>query len=399
MRRTIQKGGPPMQNKHKNLIRLLWKEGILFFLSLLVIYQIATNLSVIGDHISNFFRIISPFLVGAIMAYFLSRPTTKIERQFKKAPQAFLRNNSRGFSVLTIVLIITVIITVIFNMLMPIVVENIIDFTSQLGLYSRSVIDWGNTLIVDLEQDNSWVLTIIPKEDLMNTFTNIFSVQGILSQVGAHAASVVTYIMALSSSILNAVISLIICLYSLIFKDSILLFFNRVANAFISNRKLDKVKFYLLRSNEFFYKFIVAQFLDACILGTLATIILTILGVEYAVMLGVMLGICNMIPYFGSLIGSGVTAIITIFTGGLQLALITALSLLILQQIDGNFIGPRIMGDALKLNPMLIIISITIGGAYFGILGMFLSVPAAAMLKLFVNDILSWREAKLAEKI
>ena len=106
-----------------------------------------------------------------------------------------------------------------------------------------------------------------------------------------------------------------------------------------------------------------------------------------------------MIPYFGSLIGSGVTAIITIFTGGLQLALITALSLLILQQIDGNFIGPRIMGDALKLNPMLIIISITIGGAYFGILGMFLSVPAAAMLKLFVNDVLSWREAKLAEKI
>lgn len=88
-----------------------------------------------------------------------------------------------------------------------------------------------------------------------------------------------------------------------------------------------------------------------------------------------------------------------IFTGGLQLALIIVFSLLILQQIDGNFIGPRIMGDALKLNPMLIIISITIGGAYFGVLGMFLSVPAAAMLKLFVNDILFWRETKLAEKI
>lgn len=122
----------------------------------------------------------------------------------------------------------------------------------------------------------------------------------------------------------------------------------------------------------------------------LSTIILSLLGVKFAVTLGILLGICNMIPYFGSIFASIVTMIITFFTGGLSLAIATIISLLILQQIDGNIIGPRIMGGALNLNPILIILSITVGGAYFGVLGMFLSVPVAAILKILV---MNWLEA------
>lgn len=347
---------------------------------------------------NDFFTIISPFIIGAIMAYFLSRPVANIEIRLKKADFPFLRKRARGFAVLIVLLILVLIVTVILSLIMPVVVSNILDFSNQLGTYSRSFLDWLNGFILDLEQDDSWVLAVVSRDDLMHTLTELFSVQRLLSELGTHAASIVTYIMALSSSVINAVISVIICLYSLIFKDSILAFVDRLAKAFISTKKLELIKFYLQRSNEFFYKFIVAQFMDACVLGTLATLLLFVLGVEYALMLGVLLGVCNMIPYFGSMFGSIVTAIITIFTGGLQLALITALSLLILQQIDGNFIGPRIMGDALKLNPMLIIIAITIGGAYFGILGMFLSVPVVAMLKLFVNDLIALRERTLADK-
>lgn len=387
-----------MDFKNKDWIRLLWKELLLFFIALFMLFQVLSNLHILREFMNDFFTIISPFIIGAIMAYFLSRPVANIEIRLKKADFPFLRKRARGFAVLIVLLILVLIVTVILSLIMPVVVSNILDFSNQLGTYSRSFLDWLNGFILDLEQDDSWVLAVVSRDDLMHTLTELFSVQRLLSELGTHAASIVTYIMALSSSVINAVISVIICLYSLIFKDSILAFVDRLAKAFISTKKLELIKFYLQRSNEFFYKFIVAQFMDACVLGTLATLLLFVLGVEYALMLGVLLGVCNMIPYFGSMFGSIVTAIITIFTGGLQLALITALSLLILQQIDGNFIGPRIMGDALKLNPMLIIIAITIGGAYFGILGMFLSVPVVAMLKLFVNDLIALRERTLADK-
>ena len=101
---------------------------------------------------------------------------------------------------------------------------------------------------------------------------------------------------------------------------------------------------------------------------------------KFAVTLGILLGICNMIPYFGSIFASIVAGVITLFTGGVTQAITVLLVLLILQQIDGNIIGPRIMGDALNVNPILIIVSITIGGAYFGVLGMFLAVPVEFLI-------------------
>ena len=155
-----------------------------------------------------------------------------------------------------------------------------------------------------------------------------------------------------------------------------------------------QTKFWLHTTNKVFYKFVTSQFLDACIIAVLSTIVLTVLQVRFALSLGLLLGMANMIPYFGSIFASVVTAVITFFTGGLSQAVVTLISLTVLQQIDGNIIGPRIMAGALNLNPIIIIISITIGGAYFGILGMFLAVPAAAILKIVT---MNWLE-KDAEK-
>ena len=132
-------------------------------------------------------------------------------------------------------------------------------------------------------------------------------------------------------------------------------------------------------------------------IGVSSTILLSILNVKFAVTLGILLGICNMIPYFGSIFASIVAGVITLFTGGVTQAITVLLVLLILQQIDGNIIGPRIMGDALNVNPILIIVSITIGGAYFGVLGMFLAVPVAAIIKIIVSEWLN--ESKENDKI
>ena len=382
----------------KESVRMLWKEGILFAIIILIIYKLITNLQPIFDHFSNFFAVISPFIVGGIAAYFLSRPVDQVERLIKRTNKSFFVKRARRFAVLAVFLMVAVVVSLVVSYGIPIIVSNVIDLTNQLGNYSRTIVTFGTELIKDLEKSNNWLLSFISSEELMKTISETFPVKGALSQLGMQAISIVNYIISMTSGIINAFISIIICLYSLIFKESILIFFNRVAKAFIPTVRLDAIKSYMYKSNDIFYRFIAAQFLDACVLGILATIILYVLGVQYALTLGIILGISNMIPYFGSMFASILTAVVTFFTGGIQLALLTALSLLILQQIDGNFIGPRIMGDALKLNPMLIILSITIGGAYFGIIGMFLSVPIAAMLKLFINDFLTIREKKLQER-
>lgn len=209
-------------------------------------------------------------------------------------------------------------------------------------------------------------------------------------QSTASLASLGIFAKNISVGVLNTFLAFVISIYALIFKDSLLGFFAQVSKKILSEKTFKRSKTLVQRTNEIFYKFIICQFIDACILGVLSTIILSLLGVKFAVTLGILLGICNMIPYFGSIFASIVTMIITFFTGGLSLAIATIISLLILQQIDGNIIGPRIMGGALNLNPILIILSITVGGAYFGVLGMFLSVPVAAILKILV---MNWLEA------
>ena len=99
----------------------------------------------------------------------------------------------------------------------------------------------------------------------------------------------------------------------------------------------------------------------------------------------------NIIPYFGAIVAVGLSILITVITGGLSKAFWMALIVIILQQIDSNIINPKIIGDSLEISPLLVIIAVTVGGAYFGVLGMFLAVPVAAVFKIIIND---WIEAK-----
>ena len=104
-----------------------------------------------------------------------------------------------------------------------------------------------------------------------------------------------------------------------------------------------------------------------------------------------MIGLFNIIPYFGAIIAVAISVLITIITGGLSQALIMAIVVIILQQVDANIINPKIIGNSLEISPLLVIFAVTVGGAYFGVLGMFLSVPIIAVLKIVINDYLDYR--------
>ena len=119
-----------------------------------------------------------------------------------------------------------------------------------------------------------------------------------------------------------------------------------------------------------------------------------IMGVKYATLLGFLIGLFNLIPFFGAIVAVAIAIFITICTGGIWKAFWLAIVVIFLQQIDANIINPKIMSDKLKISPILVIFSVAFAGAYFGVLGMFLAVPVITMLKLIVNDYLDYKAEK-----
>ena len=148
----------------------------------------------------------------------------------------------------------------------------------------------------------------------------------------------------------------------------------------------NKFVHYFTNGNQIFFRFISSQVIDGFIVAAITCIAMSIIGVKYSLLLGVFIGISNLIPYFGAIVGVGVSIIITLLTGGWKQAIIMAIVVVVLQQIDANIINPRITGSRLQISPLLVIFAVTIGGAYFGVIGMFIAVPIATLIKLMVQD-------------
>ena len=176
-------------------------------------------------------------------------------------------------------------------------------------------------------------------------------------------------------------------------------FFIKLIRALFSENTSKSVIDYLGKTNKIFLNFIYCQILDGVIVGIISSIALTLLNVKYGILLGFMIGLLNIIPYFGAIIAIAIAAIITLFTGGLEQAIIMLIITIILQQIDSNIINPHILGEGLKINPIIIIFAVTVGGAYFNVLGMFLAVPIVAIIKLLLQDYIKYREENKKEEI
>ena len=193
------------------------------------------------------------------------------------------------------------------------------------------------------------------------------------------------------TSIFNVFVAVIVSIYILSSRDTIFKFARKLAEAIFKEKTYKNVGKYFNNSNEIFFKFIASQFLDAVIIGILVTIALSIMKVKYAPLLGFFIGLFNMIPYIGAIIAVGLSAIITTITGGINQAIWMLIITILLQQIDANIINPKIIGQSLKISPLLVIFAITVGGAYFGMLGMFLAVPAIAVIRIIVEDYVDYK--------
>jgi len=389
----------------------LYKQGLILILVVFFLYSVTANLTMFLAIIRRFLDVLAPFVIGCTMAYFLSRPVIKLDEYLSKSRISFVKNKSHVLATITVFLMVITAVTVIIIHISPIIIGNIRDFIDNLPLYYNNAINWAREL-----GDDHWLYRFLPEipqynvdvtTDIIDALTPDAEVvidTGVLAILTTTLGKILSNLLSLGTSLMNFGMGMIIALYVLLYRTSVIALIDRLATLFIKPKTLTFLKAYLRKSNEVFYKFISAQFLDACILGTLSLFllwILTLFGVriEYIMTLALLLGICNMIPFFGSIFASLVTTVITLFTGGFQDALIVLGSLLVLQQIDANFISPKITSDVLGLNPLLIVTSIFILGSYLGVLGMFIAVPIATMCKIFLEDYLTLREEKMGIEI
>ena len=239
--------------------------------------------------------------------------------------------------------------------------------------------------------------SIFKSERFMNVINqfNGFKIEDYinLNMIGQYAQGVISF----ASGIFDMFVSLVVSLYILLDRKKIIDFIKKFVGAFFNNQSYKNIGKYFHRTNEIFCKFLSSQFLDAIVVAILTSVAMSIMHIKYAVMLGLFIGLFNLIPYFGAIIAVTISVILTILTGGISQAIEMAIVVIILQQIDANFINPKIVGESLEISPLLVIFSVTVGGAYFGILGMFLAVPISAVIKLLITDWVEYKYQKKAE--
>ena len=365
-----------------------WKKWLYWFalgLALICIYKILDNYGNVMSVLHTFFGVISPFIIGVFIAYLLYMPSRKFEELYKKSKLKLISKKSRGLGVITVYIIIVLLIAILCSVILPIVFESISDFIVSIPHYVQDAINAYN----NLPQDSILKSQIVQDEiqNLQNIDWKQYFNVGILWEYISNAIGAIF-------SIVDIFIAIIVSVYILVDRRKILTFFKRLAGAIFKERTYKNIDKYFNNSNEIFFKFIASQFLDAIVVGILVSIALTIMGVRYAPLLGFFIGLFNMIPYVGAIIATVISAIITLITGGLSQTIWMLIVVIILQQIDANLINPRIVGKSLKISPLLVLFAVTFGGAYFGIIGMFLAVPVIAVIKILLDDFITYRESK-----
>lgn len=361
-----------------------WLYWFTFAVATIFVYKTVDSLGQITNWIKELLSILAPFAAGILIAYILYIPCKKIEQTYKKVKKIkIVSKKARGLSILTTYIIAFIILVILINFIVPPIVQSIIDLTNNFSTYYDIAI----TKINELPENSFWKTEVITR--IMKAIEEI-DIKKIINveMLTEYAQGAINF----ATKIFDIFVAFIVSIYTLNSRREILGFFKRLIGAIFDKKICENIDKYFHRTNQIFFNFLSSQLLDAVVVGILTSVAMSILDVKYAVLLGVMIGVFNLIPYIGAIIAVVIAGIITLFTGGLSQAIVMLIVVTILQQIDANIINPKIVGDSLKINPILVILAVTVGGAYFGMIGMFLAVPIIAVLKVLVEDFIDYRQ-------
>lgn len=359
-----------------------WLYWFLFAVAVITVYKTLDNFNDILGWLNSLLEILMPFLIGILIAYLLYLPAKKMEQGLLKAKGKLIRKKARVISIFLTYVIAILILAIIINFVLPTIIESVIELVNNLPGYYSSLTE----TLDNLPEDSIWN-QINAKGIMQNIEQFDFSKFINLESLTGYAKGVIN----MAGKVFDIFISFVVSVYLLVERTEILNFIKKVVKAMVNKKTYENIGKYFYQTNEIFFRFVFSQLLDGIIVGILTSIAMSLMGVKYSVLLGFMIGLFNLIPYFGAIIAVGIAILVTLFTGGLMQAIWMAIIIIILQQIDANIINPKIVGNSLKISPLLVIFAVTIGGAYFGVLGMFLAVPIVTVLKMIVNDYIDYK--------
>ncbi len=358
-------------NKLKDLKlknQLIISTYIMIFLILII------KPTLIPSIINRIITAFKPFIIGGAIAFLINIPMKLIEEKLVKplgSRYNSIQKVSRVISLVLSLIIITILIGAFINFIVPQLVNSISTLTnsipSHIGSLQSYIINKLSHLDI-LKDVNLDIPSMIQKALVyLGDFTNMF------------ISNVFNFTIGITNFFMNLFLGIIIAIYILLSKEKLILQFKKVIYAFLSEKKCKDILYVLKLTNHKFSKFILGQSTDGLILGSVFFIVLSLVKMPYALLISILIPILNFIPIFGTYVGITISTFIILMVKPSSVILFLVL-ILTIQQLDGKFIYPVVVGNSLGLSSLWILLAIVVGGNLFGILGMLLGMPLISVV-------------------
>lgn len=385
---TLQKGGIPLELNKKNIKRVL-----LLIACAILLYWGLNNLSVLGGLLSSILSLFSPLLIGVGIAYVMNLLLMAIERLWdkalKKAPELWRVKLKRPICLTLAFLLFLGIIFAIIFILIPRLEEAGTSLVANVPTYITQIQGWWDSLAA-FAADHGITLPELSMnvEDATKFITKLLTSNG---------DSVVNTTINITTSILGALVNVLLALvfsvYMLAQKEKLVAQGKRLLLAALPEKAGERTMHILKLTNGAFSSFVTGQVTEAFILGTLCCLGMLILRLPYALPVSVIISFTSLIPIFGAWIGAATGAFLIVFVSPVK-ALTFLIFLLILQQVEGNLIYPKVVGKSVGLPGLWVLAAVTVGGGAFGVLGMLLGVPVCSVIYALLQDYLRAQPAE-----
>lgn len=372
--------------KYKNL----WMAGVIIVIAILFI----VNFSTVVGGVQMLWNSLVSLILGAMLAFVLNLIMDPVEKKLKKSDHPFLSKHARGLGILVSLLVVILAIVLILSIIIPNMINAIQVLTKEAPSYFNEIESYLKEImskypLLSNQMDTlniNWKETI---EKLLNFIGKGF---------GFAFDSTINVVTGVISSAVNLFVIVVFAVYVLSEKERFVRLYHFFCSLYLTEKKTCKLTQDLNIINDSFKAFVGGEIIEAAILTTMCTVGMTILQLPYPPMIGVLVGVINMIPMVGAFIGGGIGAFI-IFTISPMKCLIFLVFLCIIQQIESNVFFPRIIGNRVGLPGIYVMITIVVGGSLFGVFGMLLGVPImASVYKIGKNYFVDKAEEKIARQ-
>lgn len=349
-----------------------------------IVFLVVTNLGGILGQISWITSVVRPFTFGLVIAFVLNRPFRMIRSRLyipllKKTGLSEKKVSSISgiLSILSVYFLLFFVTGLLISSVIPELISSIESFSGNMDTYLNLITTLISRIAVQFQLDSEIV-------NLLNTYWEDL-LAGIGQMLNTLLPALVSFSMGAATSIYNVFSGLIISVYLLTGKEKLILTFKKILYAFLPDRWADYVMHVGHVANRSFGGFLNGQIIDASIVGLLCFLGMSVMRMPYAMLSSVIVGVTNIIPYFGPIIGAVPGVVLLLLTNPIKAVLFVVL-IVCIQQIDGNFLSPRIVGSSIGVSGVWVLFSIIVGGKLFGIPGMVAGLPTFSVIYVLIRE-------------